>query len=348
MKTCNNITLVSCFALLVTLGLTAGAEASNRSTLRQSILPNSTAKSIEATEKHWNPLLGRPGVQADVAEVEPNDDFTTANAFACGDDYRPANIDFPDDIDFMVISANAGDLLTFGTDADGATGQIDDTIIGIFDDLGNLLDSDDDSGPGFYSLLSDIPAPYTGTYYLAVIAFDIDAVGAYKAFLRCTAAPPPPVNDDCAGAIDLPCKIVNISGTTFGATDNYTPALPGGGGCTGFSAFGADIVYTVTLEDGGSLSLDYTSEADGSIYLLNACVTPGDAACVAGADLTFGGETETLNYTNLTGGTVTYYLILDNFGTGAFGAFTLTGTVSCPPVPVEASSWGSIKARFGN
>lgn len=348
MKHSNDHVRVSSLALLLTLGLSADADASNRAILRQSIQSSSSSKAIESAEKRWNPLTGRPGVRADVAEVEPNDTLPTAQPFTCGDDFRPASITFPDDIDLLAITANAGDLLTFGTDADGASGQIGDTLVGIFDDFGTLLDSDDDSGPGLYSLLADFPAPYTGTYYLAVIAFDPAATGAYKAFLRCVAAPPPPVNDTCAGAITLPCTLVDITSTTAGATNDYTPALPGNGGCTGFSATGADVVYAVTLGDGASLSLTYTSEADGSIYLLDACVSPADAACVAGADLTFAGDPELLNFTNLTGVTKTYFLILDSFGTGSFGTFTLTGTVSCPPVPAESMSWGSLKARFGN
>jgi hypothetical protein len=224
---------------------------------------------------------------ADVPEVEPNDDIAGANPISCGDDFRPAAIDPADDFDTLVMTANAGDLITFGTNADGA-GDVEDTIIGIFDDLGNLIDSDDDSGPGFYSLLSDIPAPYTGTYYLAVIGFDATLTGNYQAFVRCTAAPTPPSNDTCLGAIKLDCKDFTVAGTTAGAFNDYTPTLTPPTGCTGFTANGADVVYLVTLPDGGSIDLVYTSSADASVYLVNDCVSPSDAACVAGADLTFG------------------------------------------------------------
>lgn len=319
--------------------------ASQRSVLRQSISPNSGQKSIEATEKNWNPLAGRPVANSDVPEVEPNDDIAGANPISCGDNFRPAAIDPADDFDTLVLTANAGDQITFGTMADGA-GDVEDTIIGIFDDMGNLLDSDDDSGPGFYSLLSDFPAPYTGTYYLAVIAYDEFLTGNYQAFVRCVAAPNPPDNDTCAGAIKLDCKDFNVSGTTAGAANDYTPVATSGSGCTGYTANGGDVVYLVTLPAGGSITLDYTSQADGSVYLLDTCVSPADAACVAGADDTFSGEPEHLTYTNTGATGQTYYLILDNFGTGAFGAYTLVGTMSCPPVAVEATSWGSLKALY--
>lgn len=341
-------TLALSTVALSTSALLTPAAANPRTILRQAVQSNSSSKTLESLERAWNPLAGRPGLNAEVAETEPNDDILSANPFACGDDLRPARIDFPDDIDYLVFTANAGDRLTIGTNADGATGQIDDSIVGLFDASGTLLEVDDDSGPGLYSLLSDIPAPYTGTYYLGILGWDPLATGAYRAFLRCVPAPPPPVNDTCAGALGLPCTTISISGTTTGASDDYTPALPNSGGCTGFSALGADIVYSVTLGDGGSLALTYTSQADASIYLLDACVSPGDAACVAGADNTLTGDPEVLNFTNSTGSTKTYYLILDTFGTGTSGLFTLTGMVSCPPVPVEGTSWSSLKARFAN
>lgn len=340
MKFRHHVLLVSALCL----AFASPGFASQRSVLRQSITPNAN-KSLEATEKFFNPLSGRPVANADVPEVEPNDDIAGANPISCGDDFRPAAIDPADDFDTLVMTANAGDLITFGTNADGA-GDVEDTIIGIFDDLGNLIDSDDDSGPGFYSLLSDIPAPYTGTYYLAVIGFDATLTGNYQAFVRCTAAPTPPSNDTCLGAIKLDCKDFTVAGTTAGAFNDYTPTLTPPTGCTGFTANGADVVYLVTLPDGGSIDLVYTSSADASVYLVNDCVSPSDAACVAGADLTFAGEPETLSYVNTSGSAQTLYLILDSFGTGSFGTYTLTGRLSCPPVPVQATTWGSIKAIY--
>lgn len=339
------LTLVLATALTLSALAASASFASQKSVLRGSITPHAN-KTAEAADKSWNPLAGRPPLTADVPETEPNDTLVDADPISCGDIYHPAAIGVADDIDFMVMSAHAGDLLTLGTNSDGTTGQLDDTIIGLFDDAGGLLASDDDSGPALYSLISNFPAPYSGTYYVAVIAFDQFATGAYRAFVSCIAAPPPPINDTCAGAPRLPCKQFAEQGTTAGAQNDYTPVDVSGSGCTGFTANGNDIVYQVVLPDGGTISLDYTSAADGSVYLLNACVSPAFAACVAGSDQTLVGETEHLTYTNSSGSQQTLYLVLDSFGLGSFGAFTLAGTVSCPPVPVEPTTWGLIKARF--
>lgn len=290
-----------------------------------------------SAEKLWRvvPL----SVTADVAETEPNDDFGTANAAACGDAIRPAAIDVPDDIDWISFTANAGDLITLGTDADGAS-PIDDTIIGLFDSGGTQLAVDDDSGPGYYSLISGFPAPATGTYYLGIIAYDAAAVGTYQAFISCTAAPPAPANDQCAGAYDLPCGPVNLSGTTAGALNDYNP---GAAGCTGYSAAGLDLVYKVTASAGQILTLTYTSTADASIYLISNCADPV-GSCIAGADATVSGQPENLSYTFSTAGV--YYLILDSYGTGTYGTWTLTGTNECGVVGTSRTTWGKLKSFY--
>lgn len=336
----------SVLALTALLALGTAAAAGPRNALRQAIAVQGGNKALEVDGKPWSPTAGRPGLNADVAEVEPNDLLAQAQAFSCGDNFRPAAINVPDDFDLLVITASTGDRLTFGTDDDGVSGQVGDTVIGIFDASGTLLEADDDSGPGLYSLIADFSAPYTGTYYLGILAWDPIGTGGYQAFLRCAPAGPPPVNDTCNGATLLPCTQVNLAGTTVGAANDYTPTAAGPG-CTGYAEDGADIVYLVTLQPGGSLSLDYTSEADGAIYLLDTCVSPAEAACVAGADANFSGAPEHLAYTNVGATNQTYYLVLDSFGTNTGGTFTLTGTVDCPPVAVEGVSWGTLKARFG-
>jgi hypothetical protein len=288
-------------------------------------------------EKVWHskPMT----VTADVAEVEPNDDFTTANPAACGDAIRPAAIDVPDDIDWIAFSANAGDVITLGTDADGAS-PIDDTIIGLFDAAGTQLAVDDDSGPGYYSLISNFVAPATGVYYFGIIAYDAAAVGTYQGFITCQAGLPAPPNDQCAGAIDLPCGVVDLSGTTSGALNDYSP---GAGGCTGYSAAGRDVVYRMLASPGDMLNLTYTSTADASIYIISDCGDP-IGSCLVGADDTVSGQPESLAYTFSSAGT--YYLILDSYGTSTYGDWTLTGSNACGATGVKHTSWGSLKSIY--
>lgn len=52
-----------------------------------------------------------------------------------------------------------------------------------------------------------------------------------------------------------------------------------------------------------------------------------------------------IDYTFPVGGL--FFIIIDSFGPGTCGAFTLDYSLSCEsPVSVETSSWGLIKHRF--
>lgn len=301
------------------------------------LIPRTLQSKGAVVEKWWNPMP--LSVTAEVAETEPNDDFASANAASCGDVIRPAAVDVPDDIDWIAFSANAGDLITVGTNADGAS-PIDDTIIGLFDAAGNQLAIDDDSGPGTYSLISSFAAPATGVYYLGVIAYYVDAVGTYQAFITCQSAPAGPPNDNCASAIALPCALVNLSGSTAGAADDYSP---GAAGCTGYSAAGRDVVYKLTVSAGDALDLTYTSTADASFYIVSDCNDPV-GSCIVGADNTFTGEPESIVYLFTSPGT--YYLVLDSYGTGSFGDWTLTGSSPCGVVNVNRTTWGKVKTIY--
>jgi hypothetical protein len=262
------------------------------------------------------------GILSDVPEVEPNDAPAQANLLGCGNTFRPAEIavQATRDTDWIAFTANAGDVITFGTDADGLT-PVGDTRIGILRDDGvTLLDDDDDGGPGRYSLLS-VCAPYTGTYYGRIAAFS-SQTGTYMAFVTCSPSSAP--NDQCAGAINIPCGSIALSGSTASACPDYS--LPGAG-CTGFAANGRDVVYKLDAFAGDSLTLDYVQDAaDASIYIVTDCSDPA-GTCVAGEDSTLVGGHETLGYTFTVPGT--YYIILDSFSPGSGGSWTMTGVRTC-------------------
>jgi hypothetical protein len=299
-------------------------------------------KNAENAERTWNPLAGLTSVLGDIAEVEPNNSLATAQALPCGSVLRPASIGAPADTDYVVFTATAGTIFSIGTDADGTTGQIGDTRIRLFNDSGAVLASDDDSGPGLYSLIT-FTATYTGTYYVGFAAYGTTNTGAYKGFVNCQEPQPPPPNDVCAGAIELLCGTVGLSGTTQFANNDYTPIASGLGGCTGYAALGKDVVYLIAAGAGDSVDLTYTSAADASIYILTDCSTP-TTSCVAGRDSTVSGQPEHLVYTFPTTGA--YFLILDNYGTNAGGAWTLTGTFTCPVVPAHRATWGGLKTIY--
>jgi len=134
-----------------------------------------------------------------------------------------------------------------------------------------------------------------------------------------------PPNDQCAGAITIPCGNITLSGTTFGAADDYHP--DSAQSCTHYPAAGADMVYKLTAQVGDSLWVNYTSLADGSIYLVTDCSNV-NGTCKAGADQNRSAETEHLEYKFTLAGT--YYLILDNYGQDNSGSWTLNGQfLSC-------------------
>lgn len=142
----------------------------------------------------------------------------------------------------------------------------------------------------------------------------------------------PPANDQCAGAISIPCGNISITGSTFLATNDYDfpdTTLS----CTGYSASGRDVVYKFDAMAGDSVWLRYTSSADGAIYIVTNCAQP-TTSCKIGADENRQGSFEDLRYGFPTTGT--YYLILDSYGQDTYGNWSLVGQFfSCglhPPV----------------
>lgn len=142
----------------------------------------------------------------------------------------------------------------------------------------------------------------------------------------------PPPNDQCSGAITIPCGNISLSGSTFTAKNDYDfpdTTLS----CTTYSAGGKDVVYKLNANAGDSLWVNYQSSADASIYIVTDCAHVTDS-CKVGADENHQGEMEQLRYRFPR--TTTYYLILDSYGLDTAGNWTLVGQFfSCglhPPV----------------
>lgn len=295
--------------------------------------PQPPDKTWNESEPYWNPIIG-PAILVDVPSDEGTNNACPGQPISCGDVLRPAAITAGDN-DYFYFTANAGDIITFGTDADGTPTV--DTFIHLYNaDCSTQLASDDDAGPGTFSLLS-LCAPYTGTYVGRVRGFNASSVGNYKAFVTCSSSGG--YADNCAGATDLPCGTISLAGNTGCSLNDYN--LPAANPCTGFVSAGRDQVFKIVVGFGGSVNLTYTSTSDASIYILSSC---SPVTCVAGADATFTGQPETLNYVFTSPGT--YYLVLDSFATNSSGAWTLTGTFECSAIPVNSSSWGDLKTIY--
>ena len=233
-----------------------------------SIAPARAGTGPEPKEEIRSPAFRQNwSILSSVAEAEPNNTCSTAEVLGCGNTLQPASIGAmtPRDTDWVAFDANAGDIITFGTEADGTSGQVGDTRIDLFwSGCATQLASDDDSGAGLYSLIS-ICAPFTGRYYGRIAAFG-NETGAYQAFVTCVPASAP--NDRCDVARSIPCGSINLTGSTAGACDDYT--LPTGPlSCTGFRADGCDVAYLLDVAAGDSLWLDYTqTTTDGSLYVI--------------------------------------------------------------------------------
>lgn len=168
----------------------------------------------------------------------------------------------------------------------------------------------------------------------------LDAIGINAGY---TPPPPPeaPENDTCEGAIAIVPGDFDLAGDATDANNDYDP---GSGGCTGYSAAGNDVVYLVHLAPGDQIVANYTSTADGSFYGITDCGDPV-TSCVIGADDTYSGDTEVIDYVNDTGTAMDLYLICDCYGTGNGGPYTLVGTLTSV-VPVVNTDWSSLKANF--
>ncbi|MCC7143899.1 MAG: PPC domain-containing protein [Candidatus Eisenbacteria bacterium] len=270
----------------------------------------------------YDPLTN---IRAQFPEQEPNN-VCPGQAIVCGDVVMPASIGAPGDVDYYEFIGTAGTLVTIGTDNTG--GGDTDTYLELYpaNCAAPRLTFDDDGGPGSFSLISNFVLPSTQPYHIKVRHFSTSGTGDYKLFLTCVEPTPPPPNDTCGGALPLePCSSGNLTGdNTFAIHDYGSTSLP----CTGFTAAGKDVVYSVALSAGDTFDVTYTAVADGSVYLITNCADPV-GSCVIGADDTLAGQPETWSFVAAASGT--YYLILDSFGTNTGSTWTLDYAISCPP-----------------
>ncbi len=293
-----------CF-LLLTLGLLAARARAD---------PNSTEP------KPWSVHLD--GDRATYPEQEPND-TCPGQQMESGDVINPAYLD-AGNADWYTWYMNQGDFLTCGTD-EVNPGDMTDTYIELYaNDCSTLLAYDDDNGPGYYSMIDNFVAPYSGQYNLKVRGYNESSSGPYRFYIQ-GIAPPPLPNDLCSGALPLErCTVGSVNGNSEGATNDYDP---GQGGCTGYPEAGKDVVYKVDLVPGDIVDMTYLVQGvDSAFYIVTDCSDVA-GSCVAGADATIPPDPETIHYVAEANGT--YYIILDAYGTNAGGLWTLDYSVQC-------------------
>lgn len=255
-------------------------------------------------------------------EQEPNDECVAPQIVNCGDIVDPAGIDVIADQDWYRFTTEAGDAITIGTEESAGLPPMDTVIYLYADDCTTQLAWDDDSGPGYYSLISDFGAPYTGEYNLLVIDFGNNETGSYKVFFDCIGTGPD--NDTCAGAVALErCTSGHLEGTTASAQNDYYDVDQ----CIGYDLSGKDLVYSLDLHAGDYLEIDYVqNDEDAAVYVVTDCSNT-NSSCVVGADAGYTGQWESIRHLIETDGT--YYLILDSYIAESGGPWVMDYRVTC-------------------
>jgi cysteine-rich repeat protein len=131
----------------------------------------------------------------------------------------------------------------------------------------------------------------------------------------CTPGIPDAPGETCEAATPILLSSGSLT-DTYGVSNDYEPGdVTTGASCTTYSTSeGAEVVYTVTLNPGETLTATLTnSELDVVLYLLDTC-PPGANSCIAGADNAVGNP-ETLVYPGPDESPITteetFYLVVD-------------------------------------
>jgi hypothetical protein len=269
------------------------------------------------------PLIAKVvDVRAD--EVEPNDDCATAGLLT---DVMNGEITAADQ-DWFEFQATAGATITFETSVQGDNPSMDTKLFLYADDCTTELAFNDDGGEGLYSLIQ-----YTfdadATVYVVVTGYSDASVGLYT--LTAEGFTPMP-NDTCDGAIDLTTMPTVFEVDLCEFSNDYSPES---GGCTGYTANGADAVYMIDLVAGNNLFVSIDGSADLALYLVTDC-SDVNGSCVIGDD---SGNPEEINYTAEADGT--YYLMVDAYS----GCGLVTVTLELP-VATESQSWTDVKGLY--
>ncbi len=114
--------------------------------------------------------------------------------------------------------------------------------------------------------------------------------------------------------------------------------------CNSTPMDGLEAYYQITLQSGATLDAAVTNQADGALWVLGNCVEP--FVCLAFADATSYGEPEIITYANTAASDLIVYLVVDEYGQGFCGDYEIALTITPGQVPVNPSSWGSIKSLF--
>lgn len=177
-------------------------------------------------------------------------------------------------------------------------------------------------------------SPVSGDFYFVVDGY----AGAECAFtFNINSVTPPPPASFCDLVQDVTGNY--FTGDTCTGVNNVS-AL----GCEDYSEAGLEQYYEIFMPAGSSFTADVTNTADGALWVLDSCSDP--LGCLAYADATFGGDMESVSYTNASGVDMTVILVVDSWGAGSCGTYTMDFTSTGGAVATESMSFGAAKAMF--
>ncbi len=161
----------------------------------------------------------------------------------------------------------------------------------------------------------------------------------------------PITNDICDSAIPLGNnpQDVMLQGNTAMATHDYD--IGHDNPCTGARSYGPDVVYSAVIDPECVLNVtltlcDLVQWYDQSLYVVTDCFdllvdcSGSDSPCID-TDC----PPEAVAWSNTGGVPQTVYIVLDGKFPSSGGAWDMYVNTDCV-VPVDASTWGTIKATY--
>lgn len=116
--------------------------------------------------------------------------------------------------------------------------------------------------------------------------------------------------------------------------------------CTGATATGKDMAFSVTVPDQKILTATAHTPFDSQVYLVADCADL-DGSCLAGADIVWKGGPETLVYANETGADQDLVLVVDSFLPESFMEFGLSATLADIAPAINDTKATAIAFEYG-
>ncbi len=180
----------------------------------------------------------------------------------------------------------------------------------------------------------------SGEYFIVVDGYVGAACGFCLTIEEIPVAPPIDLAG-CTNAEFTNCLSQTITGTTCGETNHVTEAA-----CGLFPEQGQDKWYTFEIEPFGYiLASANMPNADVSLWVFDDCLT--GLECLGFSDFQGVGGYEAVVYSNTSSENKRVHLVVDSFGAaGDCAEFEIDLTCSGGVVPVQQTSWGTLKGTF--